>query len=194
MTPPMLQLVQAVVGRKVEQRFGLAGLGRLFKLIELVTARATPEAKRVAAVIAWGDLFGALQCDQPAALEFLAYCGHAGVLDQGNEGGRLRLTLTGELASLLASPVGAAPDSAPVLFVNEQQWADWFAADLDMPPYLRDDPEARRLFRHWCASNVTVAEVEAAAIRVTADGHAPMPAALHSQIRAFRQEKIRAAG
>ncbi|HGM4965484.1 TPA: hypothetical protein ACKP0L_003813 [Pseudomonas putida] len=189
----MLQLAQAVVGRKVEQRFGLLGLGRLIKLVELVTGRAEAGGKRITAVVAWGDLLGALQCDQPAAQEFLAYCDHARVLDQGGDAGRLRLTLAGELAALLASPAGIKPRPVRTLLDTDEQWAEWFAADLNCPPYLRDDPETRRIFRHWCASNVTVDEVEAAAIRATNAREAPHPLALHQHLKAMRQEKIRAA-
>ena len=193
MTLPMLQLAQAVVGRKVEQRFGVIGLGRLIKLVELVTTRAQADAKRVTAVVAWGDLLGALQCDQPTALEFLAYCDHARALDQGKDSGRLRLSLIGELATLLASPAGCESRPARTLFETDEQWAEWFAADLNCPPYLRDDPETRRIFRHWCASNVTVDEVEAAAIRATNAREAPHPLALHQHLKVMRQEKIRAA-
>ncbi|MEE1883367.1 hypothetical protein V0R55_24695 [Pseudomonas soli] len=192
MTVPALCLVKAVVGRKVEQRFGLVGLARLLKLVELVADRADPGAKRPSAVMAWGDLLGAIQCDQPAAQEFLVYCEHARVLDRGNDGGRVRLSLAGELVSLLVDAPAAAP-KARTLFDREQQWADWFAADLDLPPHLRNDPETRRLFRHWCASNVTVDEVEQAAMRAVAEGRAPSPAILHEHIKALRLEKIRAA-
>lgn len=194
MTLPALQLVHAVVGRKVEQRFGLIGLGRLLKLAELVADRAEAGAKRLSAVVAWGDLMGALQCDRDTAVEFLTYCDHARALDQGSEGGRLRLSLAGELASILGASVDSVPTAGCILFSTERQWADWFAADLNCPPYIRDDPGARRLFRHWCASNVTVDEVEQAAIRATNAGVSPHPSALHDHIKALRQEKIRAAG
>lgn len=193
MTVPALRLVKAVAGRKVEQRFGLAGLARLLKLVELVVDRADPGAKRVSAVLAWGDLLAVIQCDQVAALEFLVYCGHARALDHGNDGGRVRLSLVGELAALLVESPAAAPSAGRTLFEREQQWADWFAADLDLPPYLRNDPDTRRLFRHWCASNVTVDEVEQAAMRAVAEGRAPSPAILHEHIKALRLEKIRAA-
>jgi len=192
--PAALRLVQAVIGRKVEQRFGLSGLARLLKLAELVMVRADGDAKCFSAVMAWGDLLGALQCDQATALEFLAYCDHARVLDRKNEGERVRLILVGELATLLADPESTALTAVRTLFATEAQWVDWFAADLNLPAHLRNEPETRRLFRHWCASNVTVDEVEAAAIRATNAREAPLPHALHNHIKALRQEKIRAAG
>ncbi|WP_133295905.1 hypothetical protein [Pseudomonas sp. AFG_SD02_1510_Pfu_092] len=181
-----------MIGRKVEQRFGLSGLARLFKLAELITDRADNGAKRLSAVIAWGDLLRALQCDQASTQEFLTYCDHARVVDRKNEGERVRLSLVGELASLLAGPDPAA--SSRTLFDREEQWAEWFAADLNLPPHLRNEPETRRVFRLWCASNVTIDEVEAAAIRATTAREAPHPHVLHTHIKALRQEKIRAAG
>lgn len=193
MTSHVLQLTKAVISRKVEQRFGLLGLGRLIKLVELVAGRAEAGANRIVAIVAWGDLLAALQCDQPAAQEFLTYCGHARAVDQGTDAGRLRLTLVGELAELLASNSLDKPGSSRTLLDTEDQWAEWFTADLNCPPYLRDDPETRRIFRHWCASNVTIDEVEAAAIRATNARDAPHPLALHQHLKVMRQEKIRAA-
>lgn len=186
-----LSLSGAVIGRKVEQRFGLLGLARLLKLAELVAARADREAKRISAVVAWGDFMAALQCSQDEAVEFLTYCDHARVIDQGRDGERLELTLVGEMAAFMAPPPPPAP---VVVFETERQWAEWFAADLNCPPYVRNDPVTRALFRRWCAVNVTVAEVEAAALRAVNAGGAPTPATLQDHIRAIRQEKINAAG
>lgn len=193
MTRFPLSLSAAVVGRKVEQRFGLIGMARLLKLAELVISRSDPGAKRLCAVIAWGDLAAALQCSPEEATEFLAYCDHARVIDQGQENGRLRLSLVGELLALLGAPGQSSPAPSRVLFDTDSQWAEWFASDLNCPPYLRNDPATRRLFRHWCASNVTVDEVEQAAILAVREGQAPHPAVLHDHIKANRQEKIRAA-
>lgn len=193
MTPPALQLVLSVIGRKVEQRFGLPGLARLFKLVELVTARADGSCQRLSAVMAWGDLLRALQCDQAAAQDFLTYCDHARVVDRKNEGERVRLSLVGELATLLAVAESVAPAAVRTLFDSDEQWAEWFAADLNLPPHLRNEPETRRIFRLWCASNVTIDEVEAAAIRAANAREAPHPHVLHNHIKALRQEKIRAA-
>lgn len=192
MTPPfLLSLSGAPIGRKVEQRFGLIGLARLLKLVELVIARADPSAKRVTAVVAWGDFATALQCKQSEATDFLTYCDQARVIDQGRDGERLRLTFVGELAAFMAEPL---PPEPCLLLETEQQWAYWFANDLNCPPYLRNDPATRALFRRWCAVNVTVREVELAAVRAVEAKTAPHPAILHDHIRAIRQEKISAAG
>lgn len=180
-----------VISKKLEQRFGLIGLARLLKLVELVTERLPAEGPP-SVVLAWGDFLTELSCNQEQAVEFLAYCDHARVLDQATDDGRLRLTLVGELASRLRP---AVPDPQPqasgrLLFDTDKQWAEWFKSDLNCPPYLANDPLIRQLFRRWCATNVTVDEIEAATERALAAGHAPQPAVLHDHLKAIRQTKI----
>lgn len=186
-------LSEMVIGRKVEQRFGLLGLARLLKLIELVVERADTADQSPTAVLAWGDFLSALHCNQEDAGEFLSYCDHARVLDRGNEDGRLRITLVGELAARLVPP-----DSPPIalggrqLFDTDKQWAEWFKVDLNCPPYLVNDPSTRQLFRRWVANNVTTDEVEAATERAIKAGEAPHPAVLHDHLKALRVDKLRA--
>lgn len=180
-----------VISKKLEQRFGLIGLARLLKLVELVSERLPAEGP-LTVVVAWGDFLAELSCNQEQATEFLAYCDHARVLDQASEDGRLRLTLVGELASRLRSPV---PDPEPqasgrLLFDTDKQWAAWFKDDLNCPPYLANDPQTRQLFRRWCANNVTVDEIEAATARAIAAGEAPLPLLLHDHMKVIRQAKI----
>lgn len=186
-------LSEMVIGRKVEQRFGLLGLGRLLKLVELVTERADETVTTPTAVVAWGDFLAALHCNQEDAGEFLSYCDHARVLDRGDEDGRLRLTLVGELVARLVPPA-AEPLALGTrqLFDTDKQWAEWFKADLNCPPYLVNDPTTRQLFRRWVATNVTTDEVEAATERAIKAGEAPHPAVLHDHLRALRVDKLRA--
>lgn len=181
-----------VVSQKVEQRFGLVGIARLLRLVELVAERSDPEAKSLSVVVAWGDFLSALQCNQEVAGEFLTYCEHARVLDRGSEDGRLRLVLVGELAAILRPVEPAAPAKGRQLFDTDRQWIEWFKGDLNCPPYLLNDPLTRQLFRRWCATNVTVDEVEAAIERAIAVSEAPQPAILHDHLKALRQEKLRA--
>lgn len=187
-----LSLSGSVVGRKVEQRFGLLGVARLLKMAELVVERADPAGKRISGVLAWGDFQAALHCTQAEATEFLAYCEQARAIDRGHDDGRLRLVLVGELAALVVPPETPKQQQGRTLFDTPEQWALWFAEDLNCPPYLRNDPATRRLFRHWCASNVTLDEVEAATAKALAQGEAPHPAVLHDHIKALRQDKLRA--
>ena len=186
-------LSEMVIGRKVEQRFGLLGLARLLKLVELVTDRADKAAPSLTALVAWGDFLAALHCDQEVAGEFLSYCDHARVLDRGTEDGRLRLTLVGELVARLVpadAPAQAMGDRQ--LFATDKQWAEWFKADLNCPPYLLNDSATRQLFRRWCVTNVTTDEVEAATARAIKAGEAPQPAVLHDYLKALRLDKLRA--
>lgn len=186
-------LSEMVIGRKIEQRFGLLGLARLLKVVELVGERADASTAAPVAVIAWGDFLAALHCDQEAAGDFLSYCEHARVLDRGNDDGRLRITLVGELAARLAPPVSVtAAASGRQLFDSEKQWAEWFKSELTCPPYLANDPVTRQLFRRWCATNVTTDEVEAATERAIKAGEAPHPAVLHDHLKALRVDKLRA--
>lgn len=188
-----LGLSEMVIGRKVEQRFGLIGLARLLKLVELVIERADKAIATPTALVAWGDFLVALNCNQEDAGEFLSYCDHARVLDRGNEEGRLRLTLVGELVARLM-PSEAAPIAlgARQLFDSDKQWAEWFKADLNCPPYLLNDSATRQLFRRWVATNVTTDEVEAATERAIKAGEAPHPAVLHDHLKALRVDKLRA--
>lgn len=186
-------LSEMVIGRKVEQRFGLLGIGRLLKLVELVLERADGSRTAPSAVLAWGDFLAALHCNQEDAGEFLSYCDHARVLDRGDEDGRLRLTLVGELVARFA------PADAPakvmgerLLFSTDKEWVEWFKSDLNCPPYLLNDSSTRQLFRRWCATNVTVDEVEAATARAIKAGEAPHPAVLHDHLKALRLDKLRA--
>lgn len=186
-------LSEMVIGRKVEQRFGLLGLARLLKLVELVTSRADTSISTPTAVVAWGDFLAALQCNQEDAGEFLSYCDHARVLDRGSEDGRLRLTLVGELVARLAPPNDPARCLGDrLLFHTDKQWSDWFKADLNCPPYLVNDPATRRLFKRWCVSNVTTDEVEKATASAIKAGEAPHPAVLNDYLKALRIEKLSA--
>lgn len=178
-----------VIARKVEQRFGLPGFARLVKLVELVADADTVPAP-AAALVAWADLLEALVADQAAAGEFLDYLEAAAVLERAGGEGRVRLTLTGELAAMLADlPLEAAP-APPALFTRVQQWVDWFLAEFACPPYLANDPASRNLFARWIATNVTTDEAAAAVQLAVEAREAPTPAVLHDHLRAVRAAKI----
>lgn len=184
-------LSELVIAKKVEQRFGLLGFARLLKLIELVVERGKAGETSLSVVVAWGDFLIALGCNQEVAGEFLAYCEHARVLDRGEDEGRLKLTLVGELAGRLLPSANVAPmPVGRVLFETDKQWCQWFKEEWSCPPYLANDPETRRLFRRWCATNVTVDEMQAAIDLAVLAREAPVPAVLHEHLKALRQTKI----
>lgn len=178
-----------VVVRKLEQRFGMVGFGRLVKFLELV-GEADPVADGGPVVVAWADALESLQAGDSVVWEFLTYCEKAGVLRVMREEGRLQVMLCGELCALMASTPVVSAMPGPVLFESDEQWADWFAADLNCPPHLASDVQTRRLFLRWCATNVTVAEVEAAIELAVGDKRAPLPAVLHEYLKTVRNNKI----
>lgn len=183
-------LSDLVISRKLEQRFGLLGFARMVKLVELVAALSAADSP-TSVVVAWGDFMVAVGCNQETAGEFLAYCEQARVIDRSTEDGRLRLTLIGELAVMVTSEAPPPPvPSGPVLFSTDKQWTAWFIAELNCPPYLANDPVTRQLFRRWCATNVTVDEVQAAIELAIKASEAPHPAALHDHLKTVRNTKI----
>jgi hypothetical protein len=178
-----------VIVRKLEQRFGVVGFGRLIKVLELVGEVSLSVADEPC-VIAWADVLEGLQADDMKAWEFLTYCEKAGALCVTRDEGRLQVTLCGELAALMANAPAALVMPGPVLFESDEQWAEWFTADLNCPPHLASDAQTRRLYLRWCATNVTVAEIEAAIELAVGDGRAPLPAVLHEYLKTVRNNKI----
>lgn len=179
-----------VIVRKIEQRFGFPGYARLIKLLELVSA-AGPIVDGQSIAVPWADVLEILQVGDMRAREFLMYCEEAKALRVTRDGGKFHVTLCGELAALMASaPTAPGLPAGPVLFETEDQWAEWFAADLNCPPFLANDACTRQLFRRWCATNVTVAEVEAAVELANEAKEEPHPAALHGHLKTVRNTKI----
>lgn len=182
-------LSSLVISRKLEQRFGLLGFARMVKLVELVAEMSDPQTP-ASIVVAWGDFLIALNCNQHDAGEFLTYCEHARAVERSTDQGRLCLTLIGDLAPLVAVEAPAAAPLGPVLYTTDKQWKDWFIVELACPPYLANDPATRQLFRRWCATNVTIEEIEAAVELAVKACEAPTPAALHDHLRTVRNTKI----
>lgn len=183
-------LSSLVIVRKIEQRFGFPGYARLVKFLELVsTAGLVVDGEPM--TMAWSDILEILQAGDMRAREFLTYCEEAKVLRVTREDDRFQVALCGELAALMASaPTAQGVSKAPVLFETEDQWAEWFAADLSCPPYLANDACIRQLFRRWCATNVTVAEVKAAVELANEAKEEPHPVALHDHLKTVRNTKI----
>lgn len=183
-------LSNLVVVRKVEQRFGFAGYARLIKLLELISSMK-PAVDESPLGMPWADVLEALQVDDLRGREFLTYCEDAKALRVTRREGVFEVALCGELVSLMANaPVGLGNVPKLVLFESEREWADWFAADFNCPPYLVNDAYNRQLFRRWCAVNVTVAEIEAAVELAIGAKEAPHPVALHEHLKTVRIKKL----
>ena len=166
---------------KVEQRFGLAGFARLIKLLELFAASPLRDKGVIELPVSeWAD---ALQAGPLNASVLLDYLSSDGWLSQarGEEpGAPLRVTLT-DFADFL--PALDMPKTA-------EQWCAWFTSELSMPDQHGTDPDNQALFRRWCATNVTIDEVEAAVELAIKASEAPTPAALHDHLKTVRNTKI----
>jgi len=172
---------QQPVVLKVEQRFGLAGFARLVKLLELFAASPLRDMGVIELPISdWGD---ALQSGPLNASVLLDYLSNDGWLSQerGAESGTaLRVTLT-HFADFL--PVLEMPKTP-------EQWIGWFRSELNMPDQHGTDPDNQALFRRWCATNVTIEEMNAAIELAVKAGRGFAPACLHSLLMTVRKEKL----
>jgi len=166
---------------KVEQRFGLAGFARLIKLLELFACSPSREVGTIELPISdWGDALQVGPQDLGSLLDYLAKADWL-TLEQGEESGApLRVTLT-DYATFL--PPLELPKIA-------DQWRRWFEFELNMPPLLGKDPYTQDLFRRWCASNVTIEEMELAVELARTANTAPSPPALHEFLKTVRNTKL----
>jgi len=166
---------------KVEQRFGLPGYARLIKLLELFASSPSRDAGVIELPVSdWVDALQAGPQDVNALLAYLAKADWL-TLDQGEEpGAPLRVTLA-DYATFL--PPLELPKIA-------DQWRRWFEFELSMPPLLGKDPYTQDLFRRWCATNVTIEEMELAIELARNANTAPSPPALHEFLKTVRNTKI----
>ncbi|MQU22159.1 hypothetical protein GHO35_13520 [Pseudomonas helleri] len=166
---------------KVEQRFGAAGFARLIKLLEQFAASPS----RASGVVeqAASDWRSALQVGPLELNVFLAYLETAGflALEQAAEpGSPLRVTLA-ECAAFL--PPLQLPGVA-------NDWRQWFAAELCLSEVQGKDPYNQSLFRRWCATNVTIEEMNAAIELAVKAGTTLTPPNLHALLMTVRKEKL----
>lgn len=169
---------------KVEQKFGLAGMARMIKVLELL-AVSSGRSSGVIELLPkqWHE---ALQLSPVSLGPFITYLSHAGWLkaEQSTDSSvPLRVTVLDFLPFLAIA-------DAPELFADPEQWSAWCSHELGMPPSLATAPESVRLFRRWCATNVTVNEVEAAIELAVKASEAPSLTALHKHLKTVRTTKI----
>lgn len=177
--PPNFSALPIVL--KVEQRFGLGGFAHLVKLLELFAVSPSRDAGLIELSVS--DWHEALQTGPAGLPVFLAYLEAAGWLTQEQDaepGAPLRVTLS-DFAAFL--PVLELPRVA-------NDWRLWFTAELSMPDAHAKDPYTQALFRRWCATNVTLEEMNAAVELAIQAGAAPTPSNLHNFLMTVRKDKL----
>lgn len=169
------------IALKVEQRFGLAGFARLVKLLELLTASPSRDAGVIELPVSdWVDALQAGPHDVAVLLDYLSKDGWLSQEQADEPGAPLRITLS-RFEDFL--PPLDRPKVA-------DQWRLWFEIELSMPPLLGKDPYTQDLFRRWCASNVTIEEMELAIELARKANTAASPTALHEYLKTVRNTKL----
>ena len=169
---------------KVEQKFGLAGMARMIKLLELLAVSPTRSSGLIE--LSYAQWHESLQLSPVSLGPFLTYLSHAGWLKAEQSLDKavpLRVTILDFLPYLSIA-------DAPVLFTEPEQWCAWCVHELGMPPSISTAIESVRLFRRWCATNVTVIEIEAAIELAVKASEAPSLTALHKHLKTVRTTKI----
>lgn len=169
------------VALKVEQRFGLAGFARLIKLLELFAASPLREVGVIELPVSdWADAFQSGPLNVSVLLDYLSKDGWLSQEQTDEPGAPLRVTLTHFTEFL---PALDMPKTA-------EQWCAWFTSELSMPSQHGKDPDNQALFRRWCATNVTIEEMNAAIELAVKAGRGFAPACLHSLLMTVRKEKL----
>lgn len=169
----------------IQSRFALVGYARFVKTLEAIAA----EGETRAAAMAWDAWEATLAGQQDQLAEFFAFCSELGVLSFEDDGEVVTVGCA-ELALPRDPSDVPPPPSDQTLYTTAEQWAEWFVLELSFPPVMARDQEALRLFRRWCASNVTVGEMNAAVEASIASGAGPNPKALHGYLQAQRRQRL----
>lgn len=174
------QLSENSTVRRVTGRLGLVGFARLVRIIEECTDNGMVS-------LSWSDWLGLLECNREQFDELLATLEKFGAFRASQAEGisaPLMLTMGQPLQFLLAKP-----DPATVIHTRPEQWEAWISTELCNPPWLVKDEATQALFRHWCASNVSLAEV-ASALELAALANDLSPVGIHEQIKNARVSRL----
>jgi hypothetical protein len=166
--------------KAVTKRLGLVGYARLIKIIEECT-----DAGQVA--MSWSDWLSTLDCTRDQFDDLLAVFAKLGAFRASQAEGvsaPLMLTMGQPLQFLLAKP-----DSATVIHTRAEQWESWIKTELCSPSWLVKDESTQALFRHWCASNVSIAEVTSA-LELAALANDLSPVGIHEKIKTARASRL----
>lgn len=174
--------------RAVEQHFALLGFARYVKVLALLASEG--QSGRV--VLSW-EAWAALLAAQPEPLsEFFSVCQAQGVFTVEDDGEQVAVecpALVREVPSEATTPDVASP----LLFTHAEQWTAWFVEEMAYPPKIANRADNQRMFRRWCASNVTVEEMNTAVQITIKAGTGLGTAALHGHLQALRARRIKEA-
>lgn len=169
------------IALKVEQRFGLAGYARLHKLVEAWAASRDCTLGVVELGLEeWQDRLQASPADIKQFLNYLAAAEWLAWSEPDN--GSLRVTLR--------QCIDWLPESELGLYATAAQWVVWSQSELGLSNAEVSDPYVLRLFRHWCASNVTVADAMEALTGCIERGVRCTPTNLHDELISLRGRRI----
>lgn len=166
--------------QSVIKMLGMGGFGRLIRVLEDCTDNGQ-------LALSWSDWLSMLECNRDQFDAWLSTVVELGAFTVSQGEGMsapLMLTLGQPLRFLLAHP-----DPASVVFTTAAQWSDWMTLELAAPARVVTDPASQELFRRWCASNVSLAEIQQAAERA-ALAHDVSPVGLHEQWKTVRTERV----
>jgi hypothetical protein len=172
------------IALKIEQRFGLPGFARLLKLLEQLAESPSPESGVIELPASdWREVLQVGQLELHVFLSYLASDGFLALEQDPEPGSPLRVTL-------------AAPnDFLPPLQLPKvaNQWRQWLTSHQGLSELQGKDPYNQSLFRRWCATNVTIDEMNAAIELANKAGTALEPASLHAFLTTVRKDKLEVA-
>lgn len=180
------QLSMSPLVQNLERRFGLVGYARLVKMLELLAASDIAAGGVVP--LPKSDWLDALQVSADELHAFLCFLSKAGWLtySEGDEPG----------APLVVDFLKAddfLPEPVPILFAGANQWIFWCETELNMRREVTGTADSQGLFRRWCATNVTLDEMNAAIELAVKAGTALTPTNLHTLLMTVRKEKLEVA-
>lgn len=174
-------LASSPIARKVEQRYGLVGYARLLKVIE--TWACSRDASLGVVELPMEDWQGLLHATPADVRLFFNYLTTASWLTWSEPApGSLRVTLR--------HCIDWIPEAELGLYAKPEQWAAWAQSELGMTAADALDPYTFGLFRHWCASNVTVNDAMAALTSRLDRGESVTPAGLHDELISQRRRRL----
>lgn len=178
--------------KAIEANFALVGYARYLKVLEILAGAAEGDDSRRSAAMTWDGWAAALAAQHDALSEFFAFCHEQGAFAVEDDGEQVTVSCDA-LALYRQAPASPETPGDLTLFTTPEQWAEWFIEDLSYPPKLAHRPENLRMFRRWCASNVTVGEMCAAIQKTIEAGTGLGTAALHGYLQALRAQRIKEA-